>query len=289
VAVAALAVTGAGQIALAPPVAAISSGDGLNNWWGFDTCGLQSTSEMQYLWTNSLYEWNAVYIGGDEAEYVAHCSFPNASWLNTVESYGWNFVFIWDGLQAPNCNDTNAYAFSTNPTTAEGQGQLQAEDAWDTLVGPDGVSNDALDSTLVDDLEGYEHYCTNYPYQSAVTAFISGWDGYLKTGYPQTYGVYGSICDSNLSAAAGASPVPEFIWGADYDSNPNPAIMADGPGGCGVPNGYWVNNQRLKQYDQEVTSHGIVLDQDCADGPTSPSGLWATNFESQCWYNTVQP
>ncbi len=238
---------------------------------------------MLYLWPASKYWWYALYIGGDTAQYVAHCSFPNANWLNTVNGYGWRFVFIWDGLQAPGCGNT--YAFSTNTTTAYDQGEQMASEAYNTLVYTDGVSNFAANTVVVDDLEGYNlppgNGCVSpYPYQSAVTAFISGWDYTLHNPTAQTYGVYGSGCASNLSDLAHASTVPEFIWGATWDNNPSTTDI-----GC-VSSGEWVYNQRLKQYDHEVNvysggpspyENGIVVDEDCANGPTSPVGVTGDN------------
>jgi hypothetical protein len=221
---------------------------------------------MEYLFTNSPYYWYGLYIGGDTATYVAHCTFPSASWLDSVHAQGWNFVFIWDGLQAPNSG--NSYTFSSNASTAYSQGQQQATEAYGALLGPEGISNEAANTVVVDDLEGYEY--SGYPYQSAVTAFISGWDQQLGLPTAQTYGVYGSSCESNLAALASSNPVPEFIWGASWDGNPSTSALP-----C-VPYGYWVDHQRLKQYEGQVSPYGITVDEDCANGPTSPSGSGGT-------------
>ena len=264
VAAGAIAAMVAGQLIMAPVVRALSSGYGVNTAYGFDRCGLPSTSEMSYLWAASPYYWYGVYIGGDTAQYVAGCTFPNASWLNTVAAQGWNFVFIWDGLQAPGCGNT--YAFSTNSSTAYSQGQTQASDAYDTLVVTDGISNSAANTTAVDDLEGYEHCSSNYPYQSAVNGYISGLDAEWGSPTAQHYGTYGSTSDFNLTALASISPVPEFIWGALYDGNPSTSDLSP------VPSGDWIYNQRLKQYDHMVSPYGITVDEDCANGPTSPYG-----------------
>ncbi len=241
-------------------VRALSSGNGTNTETGFDRCGLPSTSEMSYLWANSPYWWYGVYIGGVTGQAVG-CTFPSSSWLNTVHNQGWNFEFIWDGLQAPNSGNSNT--FSTNPSSAYSQGNQQATLAYGALLS-DGLSNNAANTVLVDDLEAYEH--SGYPYQSAVNSFISGWDYQLSLPTAQTYGVYGSSCGSNLAALASSSPVPDFIWGASWDGNPATSALP-----C-VPSGYWVDHQRLKQYDHLVSPYGIVVDEDCANGPTSPSG-----------------
>jgi hypothetical protein len=239
----------------------MSSGAATQTEYGFDRCGLPSTSEMQYLWLNTPWWWYGVYIGGITAQQVG-CTFPSASWLNTVNNQGWAFEFLWDGLQAPNSGNSNP--FSTNPSTAYSQGQQMAVDAFNTLVYTDGVANSAANTVVVDDLESYEY--SGYPYQSAVNSFISGWDQQLSLPTAQTYGVYGSSCGSNLAALASISPVPEFIWGAYYDGNPSTSDLL-----C-VPSGSWVSHQRLKQYNRNVSPYGIVVDEDCANGPTSPFG-----------------
>jgi hypothetical protein len=86
------------------------------------------------------------------------------------------------------------------------------------------------------------------------------------------------VCGSNLVALASLNPPPTFIWGADYNNNPNPADLS--AGGCGVPSGDWVNHQRLKQYDgthnQPYGGITLSIDDDCADSYTTPSGRTAT-------------
>jgi hypothetical protein len=259
---------------------AISDGNGLNITLGFDICALPSTTDMLAWWDYSPYYWYNVYIGG--VDYG--CNLPSdsymSSWLNTVNSYGWNFEYTWVGPQAPSaCEVDNSGYFSYVPSTAYSQGEAQENDAADRLEA-DGVEDYGDFVPLLYDLEGYSQgTCDDgvYSIQSAVDAFIEGWDAEAGTGsYDQVPGVYGSVCASYLADLAGISPVPYFIWGADWDENYNTAVMDDGPGGCGVPNGDWVYNQRLKQYwnsvEQTWGGYTLTVDEDCANSLTTPSG-----------------
>jgi hypothetical protein len=269
-------------LAPAQPGLAISDGNGLNITLGFDVCSLPSTTDMLYWWDYSPYYWYNVYIGG--VEYG--CSLANdthmSDWLDTVNSYGWNFEYTWVGPQAPQSCTVNSSVFSYVPSTAYSQGVAQENDAADQLEA-DGVEAYGQEVPLIYDLEGYSPgSCDGYSFQSAVDAFIEGWDAEADTGsYHQLPGVYGSVCTSYLADLAGISPVPYFIWGADWDENYNTAVMDDQS--CapdnGVPNGDWIYNQRLKQYwgsvsgiEQTWGGYTMYVDEDCANSLTTPSG-----------------
>jgi hypothetical protein len=251
---------------LATPSYALSSGDGTMIEQGFDTACDPTTSQTQAFWLGTPYWWIGTYIGGIDMLCNPQ---PNlsASWLNTVNGQGWQFEFIWVGPQPPG----TAYAnqFSTNPTTAYSQGKTEGVNAYVELSSTLAVSNSAANTAVVYDLDA-----VNTQYQSAVNSFISGWIYQLHLPTAQTAGVYGSVCGANLGALATLSPPPDFIWGAWYNGNMSTSNL-DG-GGCGVPNGDWASHQRLKQYNNthKETWNNVALyvDDDCANGPTSPAG-----------------
>ncbi len=264
---------GAGIVVVRPtPASAISNGSAVSTTQGFDRCELPSVSNMQTWWNDSPYFWYNVYIGGDEAG----CPPGNiGSWLNQVNGQGWNFEYTWVGPQPP-CSTGYTNTFSSDPATAYNQGEAQAGDAWNQLQS-DGVANSAVNTPVIYDLET----AGNGTCQGAINSFIQGWVNSLNTSPAQVPGVYGSICGSNLAALATLNPPPYFIWGADWDNNPNTAVLDDGPGGCGVPNGDWVSQQRLKQYNGDVSQNygGVTMtvDEDCANSLTTPSGSQAAN------------
>ena len=169
-------------------------------------------------------------------------------WLgfNTVGGQGWRFEYLWVGLQPP-CSGY-AHTFSSNTSTAYTQGEDDAAGALIALedydVGVDGTP-------VVYDQEGNSGGC-----QAATDAFIQGWINFFS--YPTGPGtVYGSVCGSNLSALAGLSPPPDFIWGADPDYNSNPSDLWYPQYNCGVPSGYWTNNQESSS-PPVVVKLGIV-------------------------------
>jgi hypothetical protein len=80
-------------------------------------------------------------------------------------------------------------------------------------------------------------------------------------------------CPTRVRVSAGGSfianlagaPAPAFIWGSDWGTGSNPAYLPP------IPNGDWNNNQRLKQYQGNVSipvgGGSAVVDLDEADGP----------------------
>jgi hypothetical protein len=79
-------------------------------------------------------------------------------------------------------------------------------------------------------------------------------------------GLYGSGCGSSLETLwYSTSPRPDWIWGADYDNDPNAQSIA-----C-VSATHWTGSTRHKQYrSQHTVTYGgvtVEVDSDCAFGP----------------------
>ena len=207
----------AGMMAPALPESATAS-VGTSTSKGFDTCAAPSTSTMDIWWTNSPYYWIGIYIGGSSRS----CSQSNltSSWITHVTASGWALLPIWAGLQDP-CWTQGSSKFSTDPTTAFNQGENEAVLAVTALhdlgfpTGTSGSTKVALD------LETYSHTSVCV---AAAQAFVKGWDTSLGFSPSQVSGVYGSSDGSDISALTG-SPAPNFIWGADWDNNPDTSIL----------------------------------------------------------------
>ncbi|HEY1776475.1 MAG TPA: DUF1906 domain-containing protein [Solirubrobacteraceae bacterium] len=251
-----VAVTVGGYVAATAPSARAVTGTEMS--LGFDSCGLPSTSQMSTWWSASPYYWIGVYIGGSDQS----CGNPGSSWVSTVTTAGWGVEPIWVGPQNP-CWGGSGATFSTNTSTAYSQGETQASDAIGALAtaGFAPLAGNWNDS-VVYDMEAYSQTSTCI---AAAQAFISGWSAQLGIPPVQAVGVYGSTCGSDLNAFASSSPVPYFIWGADWDGNSNVSVMT-----CVTP-GWWGGPQRLKQYSGNVnqTYGGVTLyiDADGADAP----------------------
>lgn len=239
----------------------------------FDRCQDPSESQMTAFWTKTPYWWAGIYIGGSSMG----CAQPNlsAQWLNDVAAQGWQLEFIWVGPQPPCSGYTNR--FSPDPSVAYQQGRNEASSAWQTMTGPLQIANGAQGTALVYDLETSPSAC-----QSATNSFVQGWVDQLHYPPAQVAGVYGSVCGSSMQSYAGLSPPPDFVWGAYYDGNPSTADLW--AGSCGIPSNDWVNGQRLKQYNANVsrTYNGVTMtvDEDCAHGPLDPSGY--SYYDSSC-------
>lgn len=170
----------------------------------------------------------------------------------------WDLAPIWVGPQAPCTSYTNR--FSTVAATAYSQGEAQASDAFYEV---DTVLQMGSDTPITYDLEAPEQFTSAC--ETAAQSFINGWTHQLAISPPQTAGVYGSVCDSDLQGFAGISRPPEFIYGAWWDNNSATTDMA-----C-VSSSSWDDNQRLKQYlgPHDQPSNGVTLDvdSDSVDGP----------------------
>jgi hypothetical protein len=232
--------------------------DGISHGEGVGSCGFTTSSAYDF-WHNTPYYNMELYMGGDEAACPVSSSFES-----TTRGYGWHFMPLWVGPQAPCTSFGNV--FSTNTSTAYSQGMSQ-ENSMANAMRAWGMS--ATGAPVIYDLEGYntsDGTCVN-----AAKSFIAGWDHDARISPTQVPGVYGSTCGSDLTAFASlGSDVPSFIDGADYDGNKNTTAML-----C-VPSGDWVYSQRLKQYqgDHYETWNGVTVsvDSDCANGPMYPSG-----------------
>ncbi len=230
------------------------------NILGVDSCAAPTVPQMQAFWTNTPYYFWGVYIGGDERT----CSQPNltSSWVSSVTNgpnQHWELSPWWVGPQAPCNSGSFTYVFSYNTSTAYSQGENEAISAYDAVV----LLGMGSDTPVAYDLEAFD--TSNSSCVAAAQAFINGWTHQLSVAPPQTSGVYGSTCASDLTAYASISLPPEYIFGANYDGNSDTSVMA-----C-VPSGYWGNSQRLKQYEnthsETWNNQSLNVDSDSSNGP----------------------
>lgn len=227
----------------------------IENELGFDTCGAPSTATMNKWWTSSPYFWIGVYIGGDES---ACGNAPSSSWFSSQSSTGWDFELIWVGPQAPCTSYLNR--FSSNTYTAFGQGKTQAEDALGEVYNL-GFSVYTGAFIVYYDMEPFGG-TANQSCDAAAKAFVHGWDYELETVDKVYAGYYGNACYSDVNGMASLAPPPSDV--AIGQVNGNPDIY----GVSCVSKSYWVNHQRIHQYDNNVShTYGgvsLTVDDDCA-------------------------
>jgi len=199
---------------------------------GFDITRVIGVSDMKTWWNYSPYYDTSVYLPGSANRGVDKNLIP--SWITGVVGEGWGLIPIWFGLQAP-CTQCPICPsmFSSDPTTANSQGQTEAGNA------ETAAKNLALSTTVIyKDIENYD--TTNATCSKAVQKFVSGWVSKLKNdGY--SAGVYGNNIPAQQDFSQ-ASPQPDEVWVTKSDNRATIWKLGS------LDDSLWKNHQRLHQY-----------------------------------------
>jgi hypothetical protein len=233
---------------------------------GFDSCTRPSLAQMNTWWASSPYYYYAAYVGGPN--YSSRCTTPSGPWLSSAVSgtYGaWGLIFTWVGAQMPDVCTTRAFNtyISTNSTTAYSQGNTEGVNAFHQLQ---ALGIPTTNAPLAYDLEGYPAGSpVTTTCRNATKSFMKGWADYLAAPPAEKSGTYGSSCGSYLSDFASDGNPPDFIWGADWDSDPLTSSIS-----C-VGSTQWSGFQRFKQYrgghSETWGNVTLSIDNDCSYGP----------------------
>ncbi|MGI8415747.1 MAG: DUF1906 domain-containing protein [Nakamurella sp.] len=229
---------------------------------GFDACAAPSTQQMT-AWTASPYRAIGVYIGGANRS----CGQSNltAGWVTAVHNQGWHLIPTYVGLQAPCANSSSVTKFSTNATTAAGQGTAAADDAVTKGAVPLGLG---AGNPIYYDMEAYDTRVTSCV--AAVKAFIDAWTTELHARH-YVSGVYGSAGSMMTNLVQFVTDpkfhAPDDIWDAHYDGH---ASTINDPY---IPNGNWNTHQRIHQYqgghDETFGDVTLNVDSDQLAGATT--------------------
>jgi len=264
------------------------------NGQGFDACKndgtLPASADMQTWYTSSPYGvWN-LYLGGSSR---AACGTLTRAYLLQLAQQGWLFIPTWVGPQAPCSNYRNRISFDV--PTAYNQGVTEAFLARTAARNLGLTQADLSGSVIYYDVE---YYTGDQPCRDAMKSFISGWAGELR-GTGDQSGVYGAPCGQSLSDFAQVANVPDMIWlawwqGGGYD--PNASVF--GFNACGLNNGLWVNQQRLRQYagghdeswggvdfnidSDRIDAHVATIGDGCAPTAGQVALFVYPNFGGQC-------
>lgn len=245
---------------LAPSRVLPASADVISNYEGFDGCQYNGVSykqptvaQMQVWWTKSPFWQYYMYVGGINALCGGSASGISGSWIASVRTQGWGLAGIWVG---PQCCGSPPNYISTNTTTARSQGVSEAKSAINQLFAWNQVNGNF---PLVYDFESVSN-------TAAVNAFIGGWVQQLHSeGFPWAGG-YGAVCGSQVSSWWSASPRPDFVWTADYQSPARATVW----GLQCLSNSIWNVDQRHNQYrgTHSRSFGGVTLsiDTSCANG-----------------------
>ena len=213
---------------------------------GFDTCAAPSLTAMS-AWKDA-FDSVGIYVGGP----LRTCDYGNLSrsWVQAVHRYGYSFIPVWVGYQAP-CTTRNWTKI--DPAQAAAQGSAHADQAvQDMQMLGFGVGN-----LVYLDVEGYtgDASCT-----SAVLDYVEGWTRRLHQ-YGYGSGVYGSAASTAhdlatvYSATDYTRPDALFFarWNELVDLNSEPYVS----------NSLWPS-RRIKQYlgGHDETHNGVTINID---------------------------
>jgi hypothetical protein len=210
----------------------------------FDTCAAPSAAAMK-AWTSSPYRAVGVYVSGSSRT----CAQANLtkSWVRTISGYGWQLVPIHKGLQPP-CGARERDP-KIDPEAATDQGEAAAGEAVAAMSSLGLLPG----SAVYLDIENYVNGHASC--RSAVLRFTSGWTRELhRRGY--VAGVYANLASGARHLAETFNSTsyarPDAIWVARWDSSAKLTGLA------GVPDAYWSEHQRAKQYrgDHDETLAG---------------------------------
>lgn len=243
----------------ASPASAVLPGPVVEQGEAFDTASLPPTSDMTTWWSTTPYYAIGVYLGGENSGGTN----PGHAWLANVMTTGWDVWLLWVGPQSECVDQSGLGTFSDDPTTAQDEGEEQADDAVAAATA-DGFG----DEYLVYDLEAYD--TDNSTCVTAAQSFVNGFEYEVHTVDHEHGAVYGSSCASDLSGYTVHSNVPEAIFPADYGYSD----YATTPIQC-VPDNAWDDNQRVHQWSGSTalrvksgdSAPTWTIDEDCMDGP----------------------
>jgi hypothetical protein len=257
----------AAPLAGAQPAKAVLPGPLVVQGEGFDTSSLPPTSDMADWWSTTHYYAIGVYIGGENFGGTS----PDHAWLANVMTDNWDTWLIWVGPQSACVTDEpDDGTFSDDPTTAQDEGEAQAQDAV-AAADADGFG----DEYIVYDLEGYD--TDDSTCVTAAESFVNGFEYEVHTVLGEHGAIYGSSCSSDLAAYTAHSNIPEAIFPADYGYSD----YATTPIQC-ISDDEWDHNQRVHQWsgntairiDSGDSAPTWPIDEDCLDGPAEGNSAY---------------
>lgn len=218
--------------------------------YGFDTCVAPSQTVMDAWNLRSPYSAIGIYISGS-SRYCGDAYQPNLSkaWVAKNASYGWRFMPIHVGRQAPcfvNNPDSRVQKkrMSWTVSTARSQARTDAAETVAALVkyGFGAGSYSYLD---------IEWYARTTKCDNVVLEFIDAWTEYLhskgyKSGlYSSASAAIAAVDAARISGRAGFTK-PNQLWFAWTNK------VANTDGGPYLSDSGWANHQRIHQYHNNV-------------------------------------
>jgi hypothetical protein len=226
---------------------------------GFDTATPPPTADMTNWWTTTPYSSLGIYLGGENSGGTN----PGHNYIANIMTTGYAVWLYWVGPQSACANQPGLAAFSNTASTAQSQGETQADDAVS-----EAESTGFANVYIVYDLEAFN--TGNSTCVTAAASFVNGFEFEVHSVDGKHGAIYGSSCASDLDNYVNHSNIPEAIFPADDGFSD----FATTPIQC-VANNHWDQNQRVHQWSDGTRTRffsgdsgpSITLDEDCADGP----------------------
>lgn len=237
----------------------------------FDTCTAPSLAAMR-AWRASPYRTVNIYFGG----YNRACQQPELSkkWVRTVNRMGFGILPTYLSAQ-PRCQIGNKPITYTR-TTATAKGTSDARDAISQARRLGLEPGSALyadvehfDPSRTKCRQGVQRYLHAWTATLHQAGYLAGAYLHLYSGMPAAKDVYTSVQHARVDA----------VWAARWDGH------ATVKGWDGIPNRFWPNTQRIKQYrGDHYETHGgvsINIDSNKIKAPVaSVSRLYRTTAQS---------
>jgi Domain of unknown function (DUF1906) len=233
---------------------------------GFDLETPPPTADMTNWWTTTPYSGLGIYLGGENSG----GSNPGHDYIANIMTTGYAVWLYWVGPQSACVNQAGLAEFSNTPSTAQSQGEAQANAAV-SEANATGFGN----VYIVYDMEAFD--TENSTCVTAAESFINGFQYEVHTVDSRQGAVYGSSCGSDLDAYTSHSNVPQAIFPAEYGVSD----YSISPIEC-IGNNQWDHDQRVHQWSQNTrtrffsgdTGPSVTLNEDCADGPAESRAPW---------------
>jgi hypothetical protein len=260
----------------------------------FDKCNIGTVGQMQTWWNLSPYKATNLYIGG--VKRACGNLGLTREWVSAVSQQGWRFIPTWVGPQAP-CSKYTPPRISYIESIAYQQGRDNADEAI-TVASSLGFGPG---SSIFIDIENYG-LDPSYLCRKAVSYFVNGWverlheDNYRAGGYGGYRQSY--VRDwFEMQELWGLFNVPDEVWIAAWSwtpvYNPNANVWLSPYGEEYLPNTYWSQNQRIKQYagDHNETYGGITfnIDSNVLNVPLSNVGGYHSLVDEVVTMESVIP
>jgi len=229
----------------------------------FDACEIPTLAELSNWFENSPYRGVNLYIGGISR--LCANNKLNASYIAEIARQGWRLIPTWVGHQPPCTSFKYPFPYDVDEAFEYGVNNAnQAKDRMELF----GLLNNGQGGIVYLDVESFS--TSNEACVAATRAYIQGWTTRMRE-LGIMGGLYASSVNLNKAQIYNIVPTVPAVWIAEWNAtrgfNPDASVYDLRH----LPNDYWYNQQRLRQYSGHLNESwgGVTLsiDPNVAHGP----------------------